>query len=125
MTDFYSSLAETATRLLRTKGQSMTLSHAVVTYNPATSSGADAGADDDAWGAVFEFTDQAHANAFRKGQTLVSASVQKVVLSPQGLTADPAIGDTLTIGLLPYAVLSVKKIAPAGTAVVFILQVGT
>jgi len=117
---FYTRLQATANRLLRGKGQSLTLTRITAgTYNPAT--GAMTGAStstQSAYGAIFDY------GAKQIDGTLIKAGDKQLLLSPfktdgTALTA-PVLGDTVSIGGVVFTLVEpLKEVNPAGTVVLF------
>ena len=116
---FYTRLQNTAQKLLKGKGQSLTLTKVTAgTYNPATG-GMTGGTTSTqlAYGAVFEY-----GNKNIDG-TLIKVGDKQLLLSAfktdgTALTA-PVVNDTVTIGGIVYTVTQVKSLAPAGTIVLY------
>ena len=117
---FYTRLQATANRLLRGKGQSLTLTRITAgTYDPAT--GGMTGATtstQSAYGAIFDY------GAKQIDGTLIKAGDKQLLLSPfktdgTALTA-PVLGDTVTVGSIVYTLVEpLKEINPAGTTVMY------
>ena len=117
---FYTRLQATANRLLRGKGQSLTLTRITAgTYDPAT--GGMTGATtstQSAYGAIFDY------GAKQIDGTLIKAGDKQLLLSPfktdgTALTA-PVLGDTVTVGSIVYTLVEpLKEINPAGTVVMY------
>jgi len=117
---FYTRLQATANRLLRGKGQSLTLTRITAgTYDPAT--GGMTGATtstQSAYGAIFDY------GAKQIDGTLIKAGDKQLLLSAfktdgAALTA-PVLGDTVSIGGVTYTLVEpLKEVNPAGTVVLF------
>jgi len=117
---FYARLQATANRLLKGKGQSITLTKITAgTYNPAT--GGMTGATTStqtAYGAVFDY------GAKQIDGTLIKAGDKQLLLSAfktdgTALTA-PVLGDTVSIGGVVFTLVEpLKEVNPAGTVVLF------
>jgi hypothetical protein len=117
---FYTRLQNTAQKLLKGKGQSITLTKVTAgTYNPAT--GAMTGtttSTQTAYGAIFDY------GAKQIDGTLIKAGDKQLLLSAfktdgTALTA-PVLGDTVTISSIVYTLVEpLKTISPAGTVVLY------
>ena len=117
---FYTRLQATANRLLRGKGQSLTLTRITAgTYDPAT--GGMTGATtstQSAYGAIFDY------GAKQIDGTLIKAGDKQLLLSAfktdgAALTA-PVLGDTVSIGGVTYTLVEpLKEVNPAGTVVMY------
>jgi hypothetical protein len=117
---FYDRLQATANRLLKGKGQSITLTKITAgTYNPATGGFTGAGTSTQtAYGAIFDY-----GNKNIDG-TLIKQGDKQLLLSAfktdgTALTA-PVLGDTVSIGGVTYTLVEpLKEVNPAGTVVLF------
>ena len=117
---FYTRLQNTAQKLLKGKGQTLTLTKVTAgTYNPAT--GAMTGASTStqaAYGAVFDY------GAKQIDGTLIKAGDKQLLLSAfktdgTALTA-PVLGDTVSIGGVVYTLVEpLKTVGPAGITVIY------
>ena len=117
---FYTRLQNTAQKLLKGKGQSLTITRITAgTYNPAT--GAMTGASTStqaAYGAVFDY------GAKQIDGTLIKAGDKQLLLSAfktdgTALTA-PVLGDTVSIGGVVYTLVEpLKTVGPAGITVIY------
>lgn len=117
---FYARLQATANRLLKGKGQSLTLTKVTAgTYNPATGGFTGAGTSTQtAYGAIFDYgTKQIDG-------TLIKAGDKQLLLSAfntdgAALTA-PVLGDTVTISSVVYTLVEpLKTVGPAGITVIY------
>lgn len=117
---FYTALAADAHALLAEFGMSMTLtrpSSSAPTYDAATSVATPvAPLTYSVTGAKFDYTTR------EIDGTLVQAGDQRVYLSTTGAVL-PKPGDTLTIGSDVFRVLRAGAISPAGTDVLYDVQV--
>lgn len=124
MTFDYTKSADTAERLLQKFGQAVVLScpsTSAPTYDPATGvSTPVAPATYTGRGAVFDYK-QTDINA-----TLVQAGDQRLYLSPfqaDGTAMpEPKTSDEIVIGSTTYSIVRAGKVAPAGTKVLYDLQ---
>ncbi len=117
---FYTRLQNTAQKLLKGKGQSLTLTKVTAgTYNPAT--GAMTGtttSTQTAYGAVFDYGSK------QIDGTLIKAGDKQLLLSAfktdgTALTA-PVLGDTVSIGGVVYTLVEpLKTVGPAGITVIY------
>lgn len=117
---FYTRLQNTAQKLLKGKGQSLTLTHIVPgTYSPSTG-GMTGGSTSTqaAYGAVFDY------GAKQIDGTLIKAGDKQLLLSAfktdgTALTA-PVLGDTVSIGGVVYTLVEpLKTVGPAGITVIY------
>ena len=117
---FYARLQATANRLLKGKGQSLTLTKITAgTYNPATGGFTGAGTSTQtAYGTILDY------GAKQIDGTLIKAGDKQLLLSAvktdgTALTA-PVLGDTVTISSVVYTLVEpLKEVNPAGTPVLF------
>ena len=122
MTDtaFYNRLAATAKKLLKGKGQSLTLTKITAgTYNPATGGFTGAGTSTQtAYGAIFDYgTKQIDGTLIKAGDKQLLLSAFKT--DGAALTA-PVLGDTVSIGGVVYTLVEpLKEVNPAGTVVMY------
>lgn len=117
---FYPDLRATAAALLTDKGQQMTLNKRTSgAYDPGTGGSTVTSEAHTVTGAVFDFP------AALIDGTLIQQGDKKVLMSALGLTVRPAITDSLTIGGVVHTVVNVKDTSPAGTTVLWTLQVRT
>ena len=117
---FYTRLQATANRLLKGKGQSITLTKITAgTYNPATGGFTGAGTSTQAaYGAIFDYgTKQIDGTLIKAGDKQLLLSAFKT--DGSALTA-PVLGDTVSIGGVTYTLVEpLKEVNPAGTVVLF------
>lgn len=118
---FYPNLRATAAALLTDKGQQMTLNKRTSgAYDPGTGTSAVTSVAHTVTGAVFDFP------AALIDGTLIQQGDKKVLMSALGLTVEPdAMTDTLEIGGVVHTIVTAKKTSPAGTTVLWTLQVRT
>lgn len=117
---FYARLQNTAQKLLKGKGQSLTLTKITAgTYNPATGGFTGAGTSTQtAYGAVFDY------GAKQIDGTLIKAGDKQLLLSAVktdgAVLIAPALGDLVTVGGVTYTMVEpLKEVAPAGITVLF------
>jgi hypothetical protein len=116
--EFYSKMQATANRLLKGKGQEITLTRqAAGAYDPATGTAAVTTTTQTAYGAMFEYGDKNIDGVLIKEgdkQLLLSAlnSAGTALVAPQ-------LNDTVTINTVVYTVVRIKPLSPAGTTVLF------
>jgi hypothetical protein len=116
--EFYSKMQATANRLLKGKGQEITLTRRTAgTYGPATGTAAVTTTTQTAYGAMFEYGDKNIDGVLIKEgdkQLLLSAlnSAGTALVAPQ-------LNDTVTINTVVYTVVRIKPLSPAGTTVLF------
>lgn len=114
---FYGGLRVTADRLLRDKGQAMTLNtNASGAYDPETGA-AVTPANVACTGVILDYTAQ------EIDGTQIETRDRKIILSAVGLPAPPDAGDTITVQGAIHAIIDVKPLEPAGLAVIYTLQV--
>ena len=117
---FYARLQNTANRLLKGKGQSITLTKVTAgTYNPATGGFTGASTStQSAYGAIFDYgTKQIDGTLIKAGDKNLLLSAFKT--DGAALTA-PVLGDTVSIGGVTYTLVEpLKEVNPAGTVVMF------
>ncbi len=114
---FYTDMRATAERLIREKGQAVTYRHVVNgEYDPATGAAGTTVTNHPARAAVFGFK-----NSDIDG-TLILKTDKRVLLACDSLAVEPSKDGRLQIGGVDHEIVSVEPIAPAGTAVVYIVQ---
>jgi len=112
----YADMAATSTDLLTEFGQSVTRrTYTTGTYDPSTGTVAPATADTTRIGALFGIA----SDTTQIRGTLVQVGDKELYLDPDGAAA---ITDHYVIGGTEYTVLSYEELAPAGTAVLYILH---
>lgn len=118
---FYADLRSIAASMLTDKGQQMTLNKRTSgAYDPATGASTVTSVPHTVTGAVFDFP------AALIDGTLIQQGDKKVLVSALGLTVEPdTTNDTLEIGGLTHVIVSARKTSPAGTTVLWTLQVRT
>lgn len=116
MSDFYSNLAATASRLLKDKGQSVTFVHPVVgSFDPATGvETPGTPVNISGYGAAFDYM---HSEI--DGTIIQRGDIRFLF---ESTTTAPVIGDTVTIDTVVYRVMDSKPTKPAGTTVLQELQ---
>ena len=117
---FYTRLQATADKLLKGKGQAVTITTVTPgTYNPATG-GMTGGTTttQTAYGAVFDYgTKQIDGTLIKAGDKQILLSAFKT--NGAALTA-PVLGDTVTIGGVAFTLVEpLKEVNPAGTVVMY------
>ena len=119
MTDFYSDIAQIAHDILVAYGATCQLGiQSNGAYNTATGKASVAYTNQNITAAVFDFPQK-----FIDG-TLIKTGDQRVIASVIGLTADPKPGCRFTDAQGKTSeVINAKQISPAGTKVLWILQV--
>jgi hypothetical protein len=116
--EFYAKMQATANRLLKGKGQEITLTRqAAGAYNVSTGTAAVTTTAQTAYGAMFEYGDKNIDGVLIKEgdkQLLLSAlnSAGTALVAPQ-------LNDTVTINTVVYTVVRIKPLSPAGTTVLF------
>jgi hypothetical protein len=126
--EFYAKMRATADKILRGKGQAITLTRqSSGTYAPSTGLATVSTSTQTGYGAVFEYG--GHNAVFEYGDhnidgTLVKAGDKQLLLSAlnstgTALTTPPIVNDTATIGGAVYTITSVKPLSPAGTTCIF------
>jgi hypothetical protein len=115
----YDNIAAVADELLAEFGQSCSLGSVTDgTYDPETGEAAPASTPHPLTAALFDYPQR-----FIDG-TLIRTGDKRVLASSVGLTVEPKPGDTLTdaVGKV-YQVIDAKATVPAGTAVLWAIQV--
>lgn len=111
MSDFYTNLAATASRLLTDKGQSVTFVHPVDgSFDPATGiTTPGVPTNITGYGAAFDYK-----NTEIDGTIIQRGDIRFLFESTATI---PVIGDTITLDTVEYRVMDVKPTQPAGTNV--------
>ncbi len=116
MANFYAGLAATASRLLLSKGQSVTFTRiSGGVKNPAT--GETTGQTTSNYtgnGAAFDYN-----SSEIDGETIQTGDIRLIL---EAVATTPLIDDTCPIDSVGYRVMSVKATSPAGTPVIYELQ---
>lgn len=116
--NFYERMQQTANKMLKGKGQSLTLTRQTAgAYNTSLGAATVTTTTQAAYGAVFEY---GYENI---DGTLIKAGDKQLLLSAlntsgASLTA-PALNDTVTIGGVVYTITQIKPMSPAGTVVMY------
>ena len=112
MADLYEKLADTASKMLTSKGQLVTFTRDVeALFDPVT--GKDEHADETT------FTGYGVILPYDVLFTASGAPNDKVKLVLEATSTVPAIGDKVTANSLDYEVVEVTGLAPAGTVVLY------
>lgn len=116
---FYRSMGATARRVLASKGQAMILRRpGAGAYDVATGTTTTTPDDDHpVIGGVFHFP------ALLIDGTRIQFGDRKVIIAADGMAIEPAPGDLLKIGDDWAKVIESKPTSPAGTPVIYTLQV--
>src|SRR5574343_103680 len=110
---FYSDMADTADELLTEFGQTVTLNRVMTgAYDPATGSASTSTSTQTGRGAIFDYKTADIDNS------LIKQGDKRLLLSPDGITA-VTTGDAVVISSVTYTVTMVKQINPAGTVVMY------
>jgi hypothetical protein len=120
---FYARLQNTANKLLKGKGQAVTLTHVVPgTYDPSTGGVTNTTTTQSGSGAVFEYGTK-EAGIYNAPGSLVKVGDKQLLLSALNVAGAalpaPVVNDTVTIGGVTYTITQVKVISPAGTPVMY------
>lgn len=114
---FYGNAQNTASKMLTKFGQSITHTiRTAGTYDPATGGLTVTEITQTVKGALFDY-----GNEEIDGMLIVAGDKRAFVAS-LGITS-PKMDDTLTVGSVVWTIKSVKELNPAGTSVIFELQV--
>lgn len=115
VSDFYTGLAATATRLLTSKGK-------VVTFTRYTSTDFDPAQGINTT-TTSTFTGNGAAFGYKSGEidgtVVIKGDIRLIV---DAMTTPPLIEDNVTIDSLIYRVMNVEKVNPAGTPVIYKVQ---
>jgi len=116
--EFYSKMQATANRLLKGKGQSITLSRQTAgAYNVATGTAAVTVTTQTAYGAMFEYGDK------NIDGVLIQEGDKQLLLSALNSAGTalvaPALNDTVLIDSVTYTITRINPLSPAGTTVLF------
>lgn len=115
MSNFYTQMKSVASRLLTDKGQSLTFSRETSSgFNPVTGVNTTSTSTYTGNGASFNY------NKAEIDGTLVQRGDIRLLL--EAVTTEPEQGDTVTIDSIIYRVMSVSPTSPAGTVVLYELQ---
>ena len=115
---FYTKMRQTAFKLLKGKGQLMTLTRqSAGTYGVSNATATVTTTTQTVYGAVFPYADK------NIDGTLIKAGDKQLLLAAldaagAALTA-PVVNDTVTIDSVVYTITQIKPLSPAGTTVIF------
>jgi len=116
--DFYPRMQAMANKLLRGKGQTVTLTRQTAgTYNPATGQATITTTTQTGVGAIFDYADK---NI--DGALIVSGDKQLLLsaLNSVGTAlTPPAVNDTVTAGGVVRTITRIKTLSPAGITIIF------
>lgn len=117
MSDFYSGLQSTATRLLAQFGKPLTLRiQAGAAYDPGTQTNVPTYADHAVSGVIGNYKGRVTESG-----TLVQTDDKKILVSV-GAAPEPTAGAQIIDGATVYVVQTVKALNPAGTPLLYELQ---
>ncbi len=114
---FYSDLQATAAKLIRDKGQALTLVRGGVSGYGTGVADQSGGADVAVYGVVLDYPVKDV-----DGTKVLRGDKKVLIEASEGVSA-PSTKDTLQINGVSHAVLDAKSLAPAGTVVIHTLQV--
>lgn len=120
MSAFYDRARATASRLLQSYGSLVSLRRRdpAAAYDPATGSvTSDPGTIYSGYAVVADYP------AKMIDGSSVLAGDKRVTLQASSTMVDPVPGDFVAIGALEYRVVGVSNMAPAGTTIIYTLQV--
>jgi len=113
--DFYNNLKSVASSLLQDKGQQVTFTRAgSAAFNPVTGANTKSESTFTGYGAAFDY------NKAEIDDVVVQRGDIRFLL--EATTTAPENDDTVSIDSESYRVMNVKKTSPAGTVVVYELQ---
>jgi hypothetical protein len=115
---FYDSMAATALRILTAKGQDLTL-RTIADTTPTTAYEPTRTPTDVTVKGVLD--DGLLTEVDSSTGAIVKADRRRYVIAASGLSAAPNIGDSLVDATIVYEIVSITPLAPAGTAVIYIL----
>lgn len=116
----YAATALKADKLLAKFGRAATLRHVQIgAYNPATSRAAQSTSDSTVNAAIFPYA----AGISQRSNGLIQETDQQCFLSTVNSGAQPEPGDKLIWGSDTYQIIDAHPISPAGTPVLFDVQV--
>ena len=118
MNDFYTRMQATANKLLRGKGQTVTLSRNTAgAYDPATGTTPVTVTTQNGTGAIFDYNDK------NIDGVLILSGDKQLLLSAVNSTGTaltaPMVNDTVTAGGVVRTITRIKTLAPAGTTVLY------
>jgi len=116
--DFYSRMQQTANKMLKGKGQAVTITRRTSgAYDPTTGAATVTTTTQVGWGAIFDYSDR---NI--DGELILSGDKQLLLSAVNStgtaLTA-PEVNDTVTAGGVVRTITRIKALSPAGTTVLF------
>lgn len=115
MSGFYAQLAETASRLLTDKGQSVAFSREITSnFVPATGVKTSSTSAFSGYGAAFDY------NSSEIDGEVIRRSDIRLLLEP--ISTAPIVGDQCTVDSKAYRVLAVDTLSPGGTVCRYELQ---
>ena len=119
---FYDEMAALADELLREFGKPLTLRRVVPgAYDPSTGTAAETVTNYPGTGALFDYETLGAGQTWIPS-TLIEVGDKQCLLSPAGMPL-PTTGDKLVDGADVWQVQNVKAVNPAGTPVLYELQI--
>lgn len=113
----YERMALTADKLLRDKGQAVTITRqSASAYDPATGAATVTTSAQTGYGAIFDYGDK------QIDGTVIKIGDKHLLLSASEITA-PILNDTVTVGGIVYTVVEpLKTVSPGGTVIMYELN---
>lgn len=119
---FYGNAQNTTSKALTKFGHTCTHTiRTAGTYNPAAGGVTVSETTQSVKAALFDYKTQMGGTQ-EIGGTLILAGDKKALIAAKNITA-PKVDDTLTVGSVVWTIKNVKELNPAGTSIMFELQV--
>jgi hypothetical protein len=116
----YDRAAATALRLLAKYGEDVTLrTYTTGTYDPATGTTPNTTADTTRKAATFDYP-RLNQGQVLAGQTLIQQGDRQCLMDANG--AAPTMADHVIVDSIEYVIKDIKTLSPAGTPVLYELQ---
>ena len=115
MSLFYPNLSSVASTLLKSRGALLTFSRETSSvHDPASGKNTTTTSTYTGYGAAFAYN-QSEIN----GNTIKNGDINLLL---EAVTTEPAQGDSVTIDSITYRMMAIKKTSPAGTPVIYEIQ---
>lgn len=118
--NFYERMAATTNKILQSKGQAITLTRQTIgDYSVATSSASITETTQTGYGVLLDHGDK------EIDGTLIKFGDKRLLLTAIGITA-PVLGDKITVDSVTYTIVPpLKTVKPAGTTILYDLNLRT
>ncbi len=118
MSDFYDSLANTSQRLIEDKGQTLIITRKTTSaYNPVTRAISQSSSTANVTGIALPLS--SHGDDARIAGTVIGKEVIKFLIAAKDAQVIPDKGDLVSFDSKKWEVISLTRISPAGTDLIY------